>query len=102
MDSAEIQSQSSFLLNDSPFERLRLGKNSSNCFASSGSQHFLSEVEGSKRDSRKRCVGCYEIISTNEGSKVASKKAKKASTFCNSCHNKPYLCLSCFVTKHSR
>lgn len=90
------------LLSDSPFEKIRPGKKCSSNVIPSGAQHFLSEAEGSKRASRKRCVGCYEMISTNEGSKVASKKAKKVSTFCSSCDGKPYQCLSCFETKHSK
>ncbi|XP_045112510.1 aspartate and serine-rich protein-like [Portunus trituberculatus] len=43
-------------------------------------QHYLVEAEGQKRTSRKRCVSCYKMTSINEGSKVASKKAKKVST----------------------
>ena len=31
----------------------------------------LLEAEGSKRTSRKRCKGCYETISANEGAKKA-------------------------------
>lgn len=90
------------LLTDSPFEKIRPGRKLSYKVSPSGPQHFLSEAEGSKRESRKRCVGCYEMISTNEGSKVASKRAKKISTFCSSCDGKPYLCLSCFETNHSK
>lgn len=63
-------------------------------------QHYLVEAEGPKRTSRKRCVSCYEMISINEGSKVASKKAKKVSTYCQLCEGNPYMCMSCFATKH--
>ena len=37
--------------------------------------HWMKEAEGSKRKARKRCVGCYEQISLNEGSKNASESA---------------------------
>ena len=102
MDPTEFQSIILSLLSNSPYERLRPGKKSSCSVTPSAAQHFLSEAEGSKRESRKRCLVCYEIISTNEGSKVASKKAKKVSTFCSTCDGKPFLCLSCFETKHSK
>ena len=63
-------------------------------------QHCLTEVEGPKSKTRKRCRGCYDMISLNEGSREATKKAKKVSTYCKHCENKPYLCLSCFENRH--
>ena len=39
--------------------------------------HTLLEAEGSKRTSRKRCKGCYEIISANEGEKESSNIIQK-------------------------
>ncbi|KAF2364253.1 PiggyBac transposable element-derived protein [Trinorchestia longiramus] len=69
------------LLTNSPEEVLRPGRRSSANVASSSqssrSSHCLAQAEGPKRKSRKRCVVCYEIISLNEGSREASKKAKK-------------------------
>ena len=65
------------------------------------SSHSLVEVDGPKSMKRKRCRGCYEQISAAEGSKVARSKARRISTYCDSCDGKPYLCISCFNMKHS-
>ena len=54
-----------------------------------------------KRDTRKRCRGCYEKISLSEGCKVARNKARRVNTFCNECEGKPHLCITCFAEKHS-
>ena len=59
------------ILIDSPFEKIKTGEKLSYSVIPSGAQHFLSEAEGWKRESRKRCVQCYEMISTNKGCKVA-------------------------------
>ena len=63
-------------------------------------QHCLTEVEGPKSKTRKRCRDCYDMISRNEGSRAATKMAKKVSTYCKHCEDKPFLCLSCFETRH--
>ena len=56
---------------------------------------------GPKSENRKRCRGCYEQISAAEGTKIARAKARRVSTYCESCDEKPHLCISCFNAKHS-
>ncbi|KAK4324439.1 hypothetical protein Pmani_004925 [Petrolisthes manimaculis] len=89
------------LLTGSPSETIRPGKQRASISGSSKEHHFLVEAEGQKRKSRKRCVGCYEMLSVNEGSRVASAKAKKVSTFCQVCDGKPFMCMPCFAAKHN-
>ena len=64
------------------------------------SEHALFELPGSSRSVRKRCRGCYDLISQNEGSAVASAKARRVKTVCNQCEGKPHFCLSCFERTH--
>ena len=64
------------------------------------SEHVLFELPGSSRAVRKRCRGCYEAISQNEGSKVAAAKARRVKTVCNQCEDKPHYCISCFESTH--
>lgn len=68
---------------------------------SEGLGHCLEEVQGPKSKTRKRCRGCYEILAQDKGSQEASKKAKKVSTYCSKCPERPYLCLLCFKIKHN-
>ena len=89
----------SFLTGE-PEEKIRCGRRQSSINKAPQTVHVLAEAPGPKRKSRKRCVGCYELISLNEGSREAAKKAKKVSTFCEGCESKPFLCLSCFKLKH--
>lgn len=63
--------------------------------------HALIEADGPKSKNRKRCRGCYEQISATEGTKIARSKARRVSTYCESCDEKPHLCISCFNIKHS-
>ena len=56
-------------------------------------QYKLVEADSLQKKLRKRCKGCYEIISQNEGRKKLPKKAKKVRTYCNKCDNKPCYCL---------
>ena len=64
------------------------------------SDHVLYELPGSCRSVRKRCRGCYEVISQNEGSSVAAAKARRVKTVCNQCEGKPHLCPACFERTH--
>jgi hypothetical protein len=60
--------------------------------------HMLEEKEGSARDVRRRCAGCYEKISQQQQSREAGHvAAKKIKTFCPDCGN--FFCL-CFNKKH--
>ena len=64
------------LLTGSSQENLRPGKKRASVGRiQTEQQHYLVEAEGPKRASRKRCVSCYEMLTINEGSKVAAKKA---------------------------
>ncbi|XP_047738345.1 piggyBac transposable element-derived protein 4-like [Hyalella azteca] len=63
--------------------------------------HELVEADGPKSKKRKRCLSCYSQIANAEGTKVARSKTRKVNTYCDTCENKPYLCVSCFNLKHS-
>ena len=62
-------------------------------------KHILSEPDNANRI-RKRCRGCYEKLSLNEGFKIARNKSRRVTTFCGQCDGKPHLCISCFAEKH--
>lgn len=63
--------------------------------------HILTEKDGQKKYTRKRCRGCYEKISLSEGCKVARNKAGRVNTFCNEFEDKPHLCITCFAMNHN-
>ena len=63
--------------------------------------HALCEADGPKSKTRKRCRGCYEKISLNEGCKIARQQARRVSTFCPQCEGNPHLCVTCFAEKHA-
>jgi hypothetical protein len=65
-----------------------------------GKSHLHMLVEG-QRGKRKRCLGCYEKLPSNENCQVARNKARRVTTHCNLCENKPHLCISCFSEKHA-
>ncbi|XP_055910500.1 piggyBac transposable element-derived protein 4 [Eupeodes corollae] len=65
--------------------------------------HVIKEFETrdkTNRKTRKRCSSCYNDIQEEEGRVAAQKKAKRVSTYCDSCDGKPALCLDCFTKKH--
>ena len=64
------------------------------------SSHALMEMDGKCRDTRKRCRGCYDVLSKNEGYKVANNKARRVKTYCFECEGKPFLCVPCFKRLH--
>lgn len=66
------------LITSSPTETVRPGKR---CRSIGNSPNKQKQ----KRNTRKRCISCYEVISVNEGSKVASRKAEKISIYCDKC-----------------
>ena len=55
------------------------------------SAHALTEMDGRCKDTRKRCRGCYDVLSKNEGYKVANNKARRVKTYCFECEGKPFL-----------
>ena len=81
------------------FDKIKPGKSSME--VSGARLHSLTEVIGPKRTSRKRCRGCYEKLSQKEGSKFASLRARRISTYCKDCKGQPFLCIACFSEKHS-
>ena len=64
------------------------------------SDHVLFEKPGPCRKGGKRCRGCYEVISRNEGSALTAAKACRVKTVCNKCEDKAYFCPSCFKKNH--
>jgi hypothetical protein len=60
--------------------------------------HKLEEIEGSARDVRRRCVGCYEKIRQQQSREASAASAKKIKTFCPDCDK--FFCLDCFNERH--
>lgn len=89
------------LLTDKPTEEIPVGNQKAN-IGGIRCEHVLCESDGKTRDVRKRCRGCYDIISKNEGFKIASSKARRVKTFCNLCEGKPFMCPSCFARLHEQ
>ena len=58
------------------------------------------EKQESSRNVRKRCRGCNEVITQNEGSALAAAKARRVKTVRNKCEYKVYFCPSCFKRTH--
>lgn len=69
--------------------------------------HYLRETgereEGKRADRRKRryCTGCYKASKEKFGREVA-KKAKRVTTECAACPEKPRLCFECFPKMHCK
>ncbi|XP_017757975.1 PREDICTED: piggyBac transposable element-derived protein 4-like [Eufriesea mexicana] len=63
-------------------------------------KHFLSTYQGPARKMRKRCKECYKRLTNLKGTRYATNKTKRIMTFCNSCPDKPPLCLKCFKKLH--
>ncbi|VDL74272.1 unnamed protein product [Nippostrongylus brasiliensis] len=61
--------------------------------------HRLEKV-GFSRNSRKRCVGCYQDLAMREDSATAGKRAKRVNTRCTKCQKT--FCVSCFSAKHKK
>ncbi|XP_068204630.1 piggyBac transposable element-derived protein 4-like [Palaemon carinicauda] len=89
------------LLTGKPTEDIMIGKDFSP-IGGKRSLHVLVELDGKCRDVRKRCRGCYELLSKNEGSQIAARKARRVKTVCGQCEGKPHLCPSCFERLHSK
>jgi len=88
------------LTTGSPTEKINTGRESLS-LGGKRSSHFLVELQGQCRTVRKRCRGCYQILSLNEGSATAASKARRVKTVCNQCDGRPHLCLPCFERMHS-
>jgi len=60
--------------------------------------HKLEEMEGSARNVRRRCAGCYEKSGEQQSREASLATAKKIKTFCSDCDK--FFCLDCFNEKH--
>ncbi len=89
------------LLLGMPFEKLKPGPKQKPTGQTKRklADHMLEEKEGSARDVRRRCAGCYEKISQQQQSREAGHAAaKKVKIFCPDCGK--FFCLDCFNEKH--
>jgi hypothetical protein len=63
------------------------------------SNHKLEETKekcARNRKIRKRCVACYNKLTTEKGSETARKLSKRVTTFCVCCEGRPFICIDCF------
>ena len=58
----------------------------------------LEKIEGSDRDLRRRCGGCYVRIRQQQSKKASNAIAKKVKPFCPDCNK--FNCIGCFNEKH--
>lgn len=62
-------------------------------------QHEMKETEEKckrNRKIRKRCIYCYKKISAEQSWKLAANSAKRVTTYCDTCPEKPFICIQCF------
>ena len=100
MSQKHFQEALVFSLTGNEPENTRLGKSPGD-MSGKGSSYKLIEKDGLKKDTRKRCHGCYEKISLFEGFKVARNKATTVNRFCFECKDKPHICITCLGEKNS-
>ena len=84
---------------------LGLGEETGSTQATVSRKHELQQTEvrdKRNRKIRKRCTYCYDEISKVKGSRKADRLATKMTTFCSACPKKPFMCLKCFTSKHSK
>jgi hypothetical protein len=83
-----------------PYENLKPGprERSTSQTKRKLADHKLEEMEGSARDVRRRCAGCYEKNREQQSREVSYAVAKKIKTFCPDCDK--FFCLECFNQKH--
>ena len=88
------------LLLDSASEKLKPGprQRSTRQAKRKLGDHKLEEKEGSAREVRRRCAGCYEKMRRQQSRESSAAAAKKIKTFCSKCEK--FLCLDCFNEKH--
>ncbi|CAK9832658.1 PiggyBac transposable element-derived protein 4 [Anthophora retusa] len=63
-------------------------------------RHEIKKKEGHFNSIRRRCKICYERNVKKFGSKSARNCTIKVGTFCDSCVDKPHLCMACFNKVH--
>jgi hypothetical protein len=83
-----------------PFENLKPGarQHSTSHLKRKLADHKLEEIEGSARDVRRRCTGCYEKNREQQSREACHTTTKKIKTFCPDCNK--FFCLDCFNEKH--
>lgn len=59
-------------------------------------KHTFRKMEGSAREGRKYCRGCYE----KKRGEIEKTKVKKVTTYCSDCTGEPRYCLDCFNCAH--
>ena len=76
------------LLLDTPIEKLKPGPKQQSASQSKRklADHMLEEKEGSARDVRRRCAGCYEKIRQQLARKASGMVVDKIRTFCSGCN----------------
>lgn len=62
--------------------------------------HTFTKSEGPGPKKRKKCRECYKKLRTTMSSRDADKKVTKVITYCDTCENKPGMCLPCFNEFH--
>jgi hypothetical protein len=60
--------------------------------------HKLEEMEGSARNIRIRCTGCYEEERKQQSREASYAAAKKVKNFYSECDK--FFCIECFNKKH--
>lgn len=63
-------------------------------------QHEIKKKEGKFNSIKRRCKICYRDNVKKFGTDLARRTTVKVATFCDSCPDKPHLCLSCFNKVH--
>ena len=88
------------LLLGMPSERLKTGpkQKSTGQTKQKLTDHKLEEKEGSARDVRRHCVGCYEKTRKQESREASAMASKRIKTFCPDCGK--FFCLDCFNENH--
>lgn len=60
--------------------------------------HQIKKFEGSARECT--YISCYNKIVKVKGAKEARAKTRRVVTYCDSCENKPPMCLDCYNKIH--
>ena len=88
------------LLLDVPFENVKPGprERSTSQTKRKLAGHQLEEKQGSDRDVRRRCVGCYAKNREQQSREACHATTKKIKTFYSDCNK--FFCLDCLNEKH--
>lgn len=63
--------------------------------------HKISRKPGPASKTRRACQECYKQNVISKGREYARNKTKKVTTYCETCLDKPFICLECFNTCHN-